>query len=221
MGTPLTLEDLLGSDPEPANANDPLANYVEVTPRALAILNLTDCLEQLRRSKAEPIRLAQAAKSAHLALQCALIDALAGSAKIGAYNDKLRAAFLAYFEESRNGDAEPPKDDRVMRFEDLLAKAISHPMEWSGKTLQVSEDDKQLLSKLTFIRHRIEHPRPQHHFFKPAFIALTLPVAAKLTVDLLDVCYHHFAEGERAAIKVAHEEIEMLCGQLHNLGRSE
>lgn len=65
-----------------------------VEPRALAMLCLRDCEEQLQRVNEEPLRLVQAAKSAHLALQSALIEALAGSANIGAYDEKLRAKCL-------------------------------------------------------------------------------------------------------------------------------
>lgn len=193
-----TLEEILASEPGERSDDDPLAHYVEVTPRALAMLNLRDCDEQLERAKEQPLRLAQAAKSAHLALQAALIEALAGSASIGAYDDKLRAEYLAYFVASRDGDATHPKKDRVMRFSDLLARAMEHPMEWSGCNLKVSDDEMKALDRLSYIRDRVEHPRPQFHFIESLFIAMTLPVAARLTLELLDVCGHHYEEGERS-----------------------
>ena len=94
-----TWEGILAVLGEEGGEGDPLGQYVEVTPRALAILNLRDCKGQLEGWMEEPLRLAQAAKSAHLALQSSLIDALAGSAGIGAHADKLRAAYLAGAEE--------------------------------------------------------------------------------------------------------------------------
>ena len=75
-----TWEEILAVLGDEEGARDPLGHYVEVTPRALAMLNLRDCAEQLERWREEPLRLAQAAKSAHLALQAALTDALAGAA---------------------------------------------------------------------------------------------------------------------------------------------
>lgn len=209
-----TLAEILASEPEEPSGDDPLGHYVEVTPRALAMLNLRDCKEQLERWQEEPLRLAQAAKSAHLAMQAALTDALAGSANIGAYDDKLRTAYLAYFEESRDGEATPPKSDRVMAFPNLLARAIDHPMEWSGQKLEVSSEEKEALDRLTFIRHRIEHPRPSFHLIEPRFIALTLPVAARLTLELLDVCWHHYEDGERAAIEMSVTAIAALCSEI-------
>lgn len=188
----------------------PLRHYVEVTTRALAMLNLHDCKEQLERWKEEPLRLAQAAKSAHLALQAALTDALAGSAGIGAYSPKLRAAYLAYFEASRDGEAAAPEGDYVMRFDDLLARA----MEWSGRKLEVSPDELKALDRLTFVRHRVEHPRPHHHFIEPLFIAQTLPVAARLTFDLLDIASHHYEDGEREAIEATVAAITALCAEI-------
>lgn len=210
-----TLEELLASEPDESEATeDPLAHYVELTPRALAILNLRDCKEQLERCNGEPLRLAQAAKSAHLALQAALTDALAGSAGIGAYNDDLRAAYLAYFEESRDGEVKPPKSDFVLPFPKLLARAMEQPLEWSGRKLEVSPEEIKALDRLTYIRHRVEHPRPQFHFIEPLFIALTLPVAARLTLELLDVSWHHYEEGERAAVESFVSELTSLCAEI-------
>jgi hypothetical protein len=211
----LTLCDILGGTaPEKAPEEDVLAQYVEVTPRALAMLNLRDCKEQLDRWKSDRLRLAQAAKSAHLALQAALTDALAGSAGVGAYDDKLRAAYLAYYDEAGAGEAMPPKSDYVMRFDDLLTRAIEHPMEWSGKTLKVSADEREALKRLTIIRHRVEHPRPQFHFIEPRFIAQTLPVAARLALDLLDVCFHRYEGGERDAVVSSVADISATCAQI-------
>ena len=209
-----TLEEILASEPDETLGEDPLAHYVEVTPRALAMLNLHDCKEQLERWKHEPLRLAQAAKSAHLAMQAALTDALAGSAGIGAYSDELRAAYLAYFEQSRDGDATPPRGDFVLPFPKLLARAMEHPMEWSGRKLDVSPDEIKALERLSYVRHHVEHPRPQFHFIEPLFIALTLPVAARLTLELLDVCWHHYEDGERAAVESSVAEIASLCAEI-------
>lgn len=210
-----TLAEILASEPEERSpSEDPLAHYVELTPRALAILNLRDCKEQLERWKEEPLRLAQAAKSAHLAMQAALTDALAGSANVGAYDDRLRAAYLAYFEEPHDGDRTPPKGDRVMSFPKLLARAMEHPMEWSGRKLEISPDEMKALDRLTFVRHQVEHPRPAFHFIEPLFIAMTLPIAARLTFELLDVCWHHYDDGERATVEATVGSIRALCGQI-------
>lgn len=207
-------EEILGSHDDQNGEVDPLGHYVEVTPRRLAMLNLRDCKEQLERWKEEPLRLAQAAKSAHLAMQAALTDALAGSASIGAYDDKLREAYLAYFEASRDGEATPPESDRVMSFPKLLARAMDHPMEWSGKKLEVSGDEMKALDRLSHVRHRVEHPRPQFHFIEPLFIAQTLPIAARLTLDLLDVCWHHYDEGERDGVAATVAAITALCAEI-------
>lgn len=206
-----TLAELLASNAVERRGESPLAHYVEVTPRLLAMISLHDCEEQLERAKAEPMRLAQAAKSAHLALQSALIDALAGSASIGAYDDKLRAQYLAYFQDTRAGFAELPKSDRVMSFNKLLAKAMEHPMEWSGRKLEVSDDELKALERLAFLRDRIEHPRPDTWLIEPLFIALTLPVAARLTVELLDECHHHYEYGQRQLVENTAAAITRLC----------
>ena len=139
---------------------------------------------------------------------------LAGSANVGAYDDRLRAAYLAYFEEPHDGDRTPPKGDRVMSFPKLLARAMEHPMEWSGRKLEISPDEMKALDRLTFVRHQVEHPRPAFHFIEPLFIAMTLPIAARLTFELLDVCWHHYDDGERATVEATVGSIRALCGQI-------
>ncbi|MCJ8189895.1 hypothetical protein [Sphingomicrobium aestuariivivum] len=178
------------------------------------MISLHDCEEQLGRAKTEPLRLAQAAKSAHLALQSALIDALAGSASIGAYDEKLRSQYLSYFENTRAGLADLPKSDRVMSFNRLLAKATEQPMEWSGRSLEVSDDERDALERLSFLRDRIEHPRPDTWLIEPQFISLTLPVAARLTLRLLDERSHHYEEGHRQILDNTVATITNYCAAM-------
>lgn len=211
----LTIQEILDSEIEERGSPvDPLADYVEITPRSLAIINLSDCKNHLECWRTEPLRLALAAKSVHLALQSALIDALAGSANIGAYEPKLQAAYLSYFEESRESDVPPPKGDRIMTFPDLLARAMEHPMEWSGRKLEVTEDEFEALQKLTFVRHHVEHPRPRFHFVEPLYIAATLPIAARVTRDLLDVVGHHYKAHERERVEECLVAISNLCSEI-------
>jgi hypothetical protein len=91
---------------------------------------------------------------------------------------------------------------------------MEHPMEWSGRKLEVSPDELKALNRLTYVRHRVEHPRPQFHFIEPLFIALTLPVAARLTLELLDVCWHHYKDGERARVESSVAAISALCAEI-------
>jgi hypothetical protein len=143
-----------------------------------------------------------------------LIEALAGSAGVGAYSNKLRAEYLAYFEDTRAGLAPLPESDRVMSFNNLLAKAMEHPMEWSGRKLQVAEDELEALQRLTTVLDRIEHTRPGAFVIEPPFITLTIPVAAKLTLELLDVPGHRYNEGERSSVEATVAAITSLCADV-------
>ena len=82
-------------------------DYIYITPIIVAIFSLKDCEEQLRRASAEKLRLAQALKSAHLAVQASLTAALAGSMNIGAHPEKLRVKKLQYYQ---NGIGERPAE---------------------------------------------------------------------------------------------------------------
>lgn len=208
----LDWSELSGSDDEDETpSTDPLAGYVLATPRAIAILCLGDCHEQLERWSAEPLRLAIAAKSSHLAMQAALTDALAGTASLGVYNDKHISDQRKFYEDSRAGEAKMPAKGHVMGFSQLLDKAMKHPLPWSGKRLDVSPDEKALLDKLRHVRHSTEHPHPESHFIEPFFISQTLPVAARLTQKLLEECSHHGDDEERQKVADLVEAIATLC----------
>jgi hypothetical protein len=185
--------------------------WVELTPERVAIINLQDCAEQLERSAAEPIRLAMAAKAAHLAMQAALTAALAGSANIGAHPQKLKEKWLSHLEDRGSGAVERPASDRVMAFSDLLKEALASPLPWSGQPLVVTDEQHQLLERLSQVRHGFEHPKQATWSIEPAWIAETIPVAARLAVELLEVVFHHLEPGEAEQLQRTAERIAALC----------
>lgn len=189
-----TIEEILAAPNDPAEAEDDgsYSHYPLVTCEYLALLHLSDCLQQLEQSASDPIRLAQAAKSAHQALQSALTAAVAGSMNIGAYEPKLELQWLDFLQ----GDGEQPRRDRVMSFEGLLAKATSSQLEWHGRSLSVSAEEHELLRRLSFLRDRIEHPRPHHWLIDPAYIRDVLPIAVRLTREALEGLWHRFKPNE-------------------------
>jgi hypothetical protein len=176
-------------------------SLIRLTPERVAILALEDCTYHLDRSVIDINRLALAAKAAHLALQAAMTAALAGSASIGAHPPKLRGEYLQYFENRRSGPAAPPESDRVMSFGDLLATATESPLPWSQAPLALSDDERALLERLTKVRHAIEHPKQSHHSIEPAYVAEALPVAARLTAELLGSVFHHLEPREAPGIE--------------------
>lgn len=177
------------------------ALWVRLTPERVAVLCLEDCAYQLERSGRDIDRLALAAKAAHLALQAALTAALAGSANVGAHPLKLRVKYLQYLEDSRSGPAEAPASDRVMGFDDLLAAATDHPLPWTQAPLAVNNAELVLLKRLTVLRHAVEHPKQSHHSIEPAYVAETVPVASRLTAELLASVFHHLEPGELEAVE--------------------
>lgn len=206
------LAEVLSGEPEELEyAMDSFNRHVEVTTRAISIFNLKECEQQLRNWGHEPLRLVHAAKAAHLSLQSALTDALAGTAGIGAYNKKTRKAYLEYFNKTGDADAKPPTDSYVMNFTDLLARATSTPLEMTGKPLAVTPEERTALKRLTHIRHSMEHPHPGFHFIEDVFIVQTIPIAARLALTLLDECGHHYQDGERSTVIASVTAIEALC----------
>ncbi|GGD44397.1 hypothetical protein GRI62_10645 [Erythrobacter arachoides] len=192
------------------NGDEP-QGYIHITPAIVAILSLKDCEEQLKRAGDEKLRLAQAMKSAHLAVQAALTAALAGSMNIGAHPEKLRISKLAHYQD---GTGERPDDDRVLAFKGLLKRAMSAPLEWTHEPLTLSEHEEQLLERLCFLRDGIEHPKQSHWGIEIAYILEPLPVAARTAVTLLEVVVHHLEPGELDQLEQLAAQIETHCDNM-------
>jgi hypothetical protein len=190
--------------------NEP-ETYIHITPEIVANFSLKDCEEQLRRSSDEKLRLAQALKSAHLAVQAALTAALAGSMNIGAHPEKLRIKKLQYYQD---GIGERPAESRVLAFNGLLDRAMSAPLEWTGQPLTLDENEKELLSRLCFLRDGIEHPKQSHWGIEIAYILEVLPLAARTAVKLLEAVVHHLEPGELVVLQALADQVETHC---HNL----
>lgn len=185
--------------------------WVRITPESVAILSLTDSLEQIERSASEPNRLMLAVKSAHLALQAALTAALAGSANIGAHPDRLRLKYLDHLHDRGAGKVPRPENDRVMDFSELLDTVTKSGLPWGGEPVQLTDDDRTLLDRLTSLRHAIEHPKQMSHSIEREAMLEPLSIAAKLTVELLASVFHHLAPGELERLYEMQERIAMIC----------
>jgi hypothetical protein len=186
------------------------ADWITVTPERVAVMSLEDCADQLERSTTDIDRLALAAKAAHLALQAALIAALAGSANIGAHPRKLRVEYLQYLEDERSAGGERPASDRVMAFHELLAAATEEPLPWTGAPLAVTDEGKEMLGRLTHVRHAVEHPKQSIHSIEPRYVAEALPIAAELVVQLLGSVSHHLEAGELNMLQKVAARIQAL-----------
>lgn len=176
--------------------------WATVTPERICLLQLDDCERQLELAVEEPIRLVQAAKSLHLALQAALTFALAGSAGIGAYSDNVRAKWLDFLESDREPVVEVTLSRRILEFRSLLER-LEKPraVEWLNEPICLSEEDRENLEKLAFIRDQFEHPKPGSHSFEPDWACPAFPPAARLTLELIQAVHHHFEPEQIARAK--------------------
>ena len=98
-----------------------------------------------------------------------------------------------------------------MDFEPLLKKARSTPLEWTNRSLSISDMDAAALQKLTWIRHGIEHPKPGFWVIEPAYIFNVIPVAVSLALELLEGFHHHFELGELELARAAERNIRASC----------
>jgi hypothetical protein len=178
----------------------PLDHYVEVTLERLTLAHLEDCASQLAVATSEPIRLFLAARSAHLALVTSLTAAIAGSASIGAFPKCVQEQWLRYFEDSRQGLAEHPENDTVMSFKALLRVARQGAEGWLSEPLDIDMVEEFQLIRLTKLRDRTEHPRPETHMIEPSYITDAVLVGITWAVHCLRTVWHRLepSDCERA-----------------------
>lgn len=164
--------------------------YVDVDCEGLVIAHFEDALAQLQRWPAEPLRLYFAARSVHSAMVAALTTAIAGTDSTGAFVEKARKEWLAFFETMRDGFEEVGPSDRVMSFREMIAKAQRDGGGWLTEPLSMDADTLSLIDRLTVLRDRMEHPRPELMAYQPEFILETLPPAIELGERFLSQVKH-------------------------------
>lgn len=180
---------------------------IEISAPIIAAMALDECRRHLEQARTQSRALGLAAHSAHQALQAALTAALEGSRSIGAMSPKL----AAQWDEALRGERAWPDSDRVMGLPELLAKAASEPLPWSGQPLAIEEADRKLIKGLEYGRHAIEHPKQGYHVFQADRLAKPIPVATKLAVAALDSIAHQLGLGEIDRLRALADDIAQAC----------
>jgi len=146
----------------------------------------------------------------HQALTAALVETLSGTAGIGALPTKLQKQWLDYFEARRAADIQPPVDDRVITFGELLDRARDpancHNMQG---TLTLTEDEKQDLLSLNDFRNDLAHVKPRGWSLEIAGLPRIFGAAAKTMRQLFDMASLrlHLEEGEIERVERAIDSI--------------
>src|SRR5262245_7338662 len=124
--------------------------YAEITPHHLAALSLRRAADAFEQSASDPTTWFFVILDLHRALYCALVAALAGPAQIGAYSDKGKAAWLKYFEVSRDDPkAEPPDQVYVLPLQQLLLRAEQEgTQDILGPPLKLTSEQRADILKL-------------------------------------------------------------------------
>lgn len=195
---------------------NPYEKYVEVTLEALAVAHLEDCATQLAAAPEQPMRLFLSGRSAHLALVSSLTAAVAGTASIGAFSKTTQIRWLQYFEDSRSGLTNQPTDDRVLGFKHLLRTARVESAGWLAEPLSIDMVDEFYLYRLTFLRDKTEHPRPEIHLIEPAWIANAVSVGARWAVHCLKSVWDRLQPDECERVLSYVESIEQRCQELRS-----
>ncbi|MET4720778.1 hypothetical protein ABIF63_004884 [Bradyrhizobium japonicum] len=150
----------------------------------------------------------------HQALTAALVETLSGTAGIGALPKKLQKEWLGYFDARNDTDIEPPIEDRVITFGELLDRArdATHVHDMQG-TLALSEDEKRDLLRLNEFRNDLAHVKPRGWSLEIAGLPRIFGVAAKAARQLFNMAPlrlhledHQIERAEMAIDTIAHRQ---------------
>jgi hypothetical protein len=172
--------------------------FAGITPHRLAALSLCRAADGLAQVDADSTVWFFVILDLHRALYSALIDALSGSAGIGAYSSKLQAEWSNWFEASRTDpDLPPPVGNFVMHFDDLLARAEQ------GDLKLLTPQQREDIVNLNQLRDNLEHVKPETWYLKIAGLPRICASAAAAFAVLLESFHYHLDENELERTKTA------------------
>jgi len=180
----------------------------------LVLVHLKECERQLQDSLQEPISAVLAARSAHNALVTALTAVLAGTDSTGAMKSSVRAKWLQYLGNLRNGLAEPPPSNQVLFPKELLAVARDDPRGYLQFPLEIDDDDEKKFAWLSDIRDCIEHPKAETMLFGSSILIPAVAAGVALTRKCLDAVWGRLDALEQAEVE---ERVNTILAQCQKL----
>jgi hypothetical protein len=185
-------------------------HYASITPQHLAALSLRRAADALEQSASDPTTWFFVILDLHRALYCALVAALSGSAEIGAYPDKAKADWLAYFEATRTDPEAKMPDGYVAPFGELLSRAEKGTTDMWGAPLTLTPEQRADILKLNKFRNDLEHVKPRTWWLKVGGLPRLCANAAAACGALLESFAHHLEEEEIEQVKAALSKFERL-----------
>jgi hypothetical protein len=171
--------------------------YATITPHQLAALSLCRAADAVPQAADNSTVWFFVILDLHRALYSALIDALSGSAGIGAYEDELQAEWSNWFEASRtNPDLAAPVGNFVQRFNQLLKRA-------QKGTLKLTPEQRADIVKLNELRGNLEHVKPETWCLEIAGLPRICASATAAFAVLLETFHFRLDENELERTKAA------------------
>jgi hypothetical protein len=172
-------------------SNDPDDLYARTSPALLAMHACERAAAEYKAAMSgEAARWFFAITDMHQALTAALVEALSGTAGIGALPKKHQKQWLDYFNARNATDIEPPAEDRVVTFGELLDRACDtanvHDMHG---TLALTENEKRDLLRLNDFRNDLAHVKPRGWSLEIAGLPRIFGAAAKAMRQLFDMVH--------------------------------
>jgi hypothetical protein len=182
-----------------------VGKFIETSPHQLSALCVARASRAINETVSDPTQWFLVIADLHRALNSALVAALRGSAGIGAYPVKLRRQWLDFYEQSRTSEIEPPSQDRVEPFLNLLNRAQLASLDLQGEPLALTAQEMKDLEKLNSLRDDIEHVKPTAWSLEVAGLPRIARVAAGAIGQLysLPPVFMHLSELERTSARDA------------------
>lgn len=165
--------------------------YVHITPELTCAAQTRRAAEHLEAAAAEPQRLLDAVRCAHLAIMAACTVALVGTAGVGAYKDELAAKHLKFM----GGEIPDMPEDHTLPFPALF-KRVQEPgrMDFS-EPLTFTEDERKAARTLDWLRGLIDHPKSTSWSVERATFAAVFAAFPTILEKCVGAAGHKYLDG--------------------------
>lgn len=189
---------------------------IRISPSQTCVGQVVRCAEHLEAAQHDPQRLVDAVRAAHLALMAAMVEALAGTAGVGAFPDRLAGDHLAYL----HGERPDMPGERTLSFGQLLDR-----MQLPGRLdfappLTLSPIQAKALAELDRLRGLIDHPKPTHWSVEAGYILRVLQAIPAVLEHCVTAMSHHYLGQSGDAVADGLARIRSATADPERLARS-
>ena len=169
---------------------------MNIAPRLTCVAQTLRCAEHLEAALADPQRLLDAIRCGHLALMAAMTEALAGSAGVGAFSEKLAGEHLKYL----RGESASMPGEFTLSFPQLFERMQQAGRLEFSEPLHFTDNETKAASKIDRLRALIDHPKPTYWSVETDELTWALGVFPDILEKCVGAARHRYLDDSETAI---------------------